>query len=56
MTQPVEQIVREFKTASRKILRENKTPAKARSFLLKAGILVKHRKSASGVRLAKRFR
>jgi hypothetical protein len=55
MMQTVEQIVRKFKTASRKVLRQNNTPAKARSFLLKAGILVKHRKSASGVRLAKRF-
>ena len=56
MTQSVEQIVRKFQTDMGKVLRENKSPAKARSFLLKVGILVKHGKSASGVRLAKRFR
>ena len=56
MTQTVEQIVRKYRTVSGKVLRENKSPKKARSFLLKAGILEKDRKSASGVRLAKRYR
>ena len=56
MTQSVEQVVRKYQKASVRILRENSTPAKARAFLLKAGILVKHSKSAHGVRLAKRFR
>ena len=56
MTQTVEQIVRKFKTDSKTLLRENKSPAKARSFLLQAGILEKHRKSPGGVRLAKKFR
>ena len=56
MTQSVEQIVHKFQTVSRKVMRTHKGPAKARAFLLKAGILEKHRKSASGVRLAKRFR
>ena len=56
MTQSVEQIVRQHLKASRKVLRDNNTPAKARAFLLRAGILVKDRKSANGVRLAKRFR
>ena len=56
MTQSVEQIVRKFQTVSGKVLRTHKSPAKARAFLLKAGILEKHRQSASGVRLAKRFR
>jgi hypothetical protein len=56
MTQSVEQIVRQHLKASRKVLRDNNTPAKARAFLLKAGILVKDRKSANGVRLSKRFR
>lgn len=56
MTQSVEQVVRSFHKASAKVLRENNTPAKARDFLVKAGILVKHSKSLNGVRLAKRFR
>jgi len=56
MTQSVEQIVRKYQTDLGKVLRAHKSPAKARAFLVKAGILVKHRTSASGVRLAKRFR
>ena len=56
MTQSVEQIVRQHRKASEKVLRNNNTPAKARAFLVKAGILVRDRKSANGVRLAKRFR
>jgi hypothetical protein len=56
MTQSVEQIVRKFQADIGKLLRTHKSPAKARSFLLKAGILEKHRPSASGFRLAKRFR
>jgi hypothetical protein len=56
VTQTVEQIVRQHRKASEKVLRDHNTPAKARAFLLKAGILVKDRKAANGVRLAKRFR
>jgi hypothetical protein len=56
MTQSVEQIVRDFRKVSGRVLRKNKGSAKARSFLLKAGILEKHKKSVSGVRLARRFR
>jgi hypothetical protein len=56
MTQSVEQIVSNFETVLGKVLRTHKSPAKARAFLLKAGILEKHRRSTSGVRLAKRFR
>lgn len=56
MTQSVEQVVRKYRKTSVRVLRENSTPAKARAFLLKAGILVKHSKSAHGVRLAKQFR
>jgi hypothetical protein len=56
MSQTVEQVVRDYDKASKMVLRENKTPAKARAFLLKAGILEKDSKSSKGVRLAKRFR
>lgn len=56
MTQSVEQVVRQYRMASKKVLRENNTPEKARAFLVKAGILVKHAASPNGVRLAKRFR
>jgi hypothetical protein len=42
--------------ALEKVLRNNSTPGKARAFLLKAGILERHRKSTHGVRLARRFR
>jgi hypothetical protein len=56
VTQSVEQVVRQYNKASRKVLRQTNTPAKARAFLLKAGILEKHSKSPNGVRLAKRFR
>jgi hypothetical protein len=56
MVQSVEQLVREYRATSKRVLRENNTPEKARAFLLKAGILEKHSKSPHGVRLAKRFR
>ena len=56
MVQSVERIIRQHRQASRKVLRDHNTPAKARAFLVKAGILVRDRKSATGVRLAKRFR
>jgi hypothetical protein len=54
--QSVEQVVKDFRKASQKVLRENNTPDKARAYLVKIGILEKHRKSAHGVRLAKQFR
>jgi hypothetical protein len=56
MRKSVEQVVRDFRKASRAVLRENNTPAKAGAFLVKAGILVKYAKSPTGFRLAKRFR
>lgn len=56
MIQSLEQVNRRYEAISRKIRRENNTPEKARALLLKMGILEKDRKSANGVRLAKRFR
>jgi hypothetical protein len=56
MVDSVDQIVRRYRQASAKLRREHNTPAKARAFLVKAGILERHRESANGVRLAKRFR
>ena len=56
MGQTVEQIVREYQKASRMIQHKIKTPAKARAFLLKTGIIEKHSNSRNGVRLAKQFR
>lgn len=54
--QSVEQVVRAHIKASKLVVRENNTPAKARAFLLKAGILVKHSQSPNCVRLGKQFR
>jgi hypothetical protein len=56
VTQSVEQVVRQYHKASKKVRKQMNTPAKARAFLLEAGILEKHSKSPNGVRLAKRFR
>lgn len=56
MTQSVEQIVRDSIEAMGSVRRKYNTPAKARQFLLKIGILEKHKGSKNGVRLAKRFR
>lgn len=56
MTQSVEQIVRNHLKASAAVRRKYNTPAKARQFLLKAGILEKHARSKNGVRLAKPYR
>jgi len=56
MIPSVEETVKEFRELARQLRRENNTPAKARAFLLRAGILEKHKSSPNGVRLAKRFR
>ena len=59
MTQSVENIVREHMRIARKVRRENRDPAKAVAFLLRAGIAEKTKKTKAhprGVRLAKRFR
>jgi hypothetical protein len=56
MTQSVEQVVKQFEKAAAKIRRENRDPAKARAFLLRAGIAEKSKSSPNGIRLAKRYR
>jgi hypothetical protein len=56
VTQTVEQVIKQHQKAARKIRNENRDPAKARAFLLRAGIAEKSNASPSGVRLAKRFR
>jgi hypothetical protein len=56
MIQSVEQVVKQHLLAARKVRTENRDPAKARAFLLRAGILEKSKSSPNGVRLAKRFR
>jgi hypothetical protein len=56
MTQSVEQIVKQHLRAARKLRRQNRDPAKARAFLLRAGIAEKSKSSPNGIRLAKRFR
>jgi len=56
MTQPVEQLVRNYRKASAAVRRKYNTPAKARQFLLKVGILERHALSKNGVRLAKPYR
>ena len=56
MTQSVEQVVRSYRAASAAVRRKYNTPAKAREFLVKAGILEKSSSSKNGVRLAKPYR
>jgi hypothetical protein len=56
MVQSVEEIVREYLQAARKMRRENRDPAKAKAFLLRAGIAERHKASPNGIRLAKRYR
>jgi hypothetical protein len=59
MTRSVKQIVQEHLAAARRVRMANRDPAKARAFLLRAGIAEKTRKSKAhpyGIRLAKRFR
>ena len=56
VTQSVEQVVKQYRKASRKLRREIRDPAKARAFLLRAGIIERHKSSPGGFRLAKRFR
>ncbi len=56
MTQSVEQLVRDQRKASTALRKKYNTPAKARQFLIKIGILEKHVGSKNGVRLAKPYR
>jgi hypothetical protein len=56
VVQSVEQIVKEHRKAAAKVRKQNRKPAKARAFLIRAGILERHAGSPNGVRLAKRFR
>lgn len=56
MNPSVEQTVREYRKASAALRKKYNTPAKARLFLLKIGILEKHAGSKNGVRLAKPYR
>jgi len=56
MGQSVEQLVRGYRRASAAVRRKYNTPAKARAFLIKAGILERHAGSKNGVRLAKPYR
>ena len=56
MIQSVEQTVREYRKASAALRKKYNTPAKARRFLLKVGILERHAASKNGVRLAKPYR
>jgi hypothetical protein len=51
-----EQTVREYRAASAALRKKYNTPAKARQFLLKVGILEKHAGSKNGVRLAEPYR
>ena len=52
----VEQTVRDFHKGMKKLRREHRDPAKARAFLVRAGIAELHKGSPNGIRLAKRFR
>jgi hypothetical protein len=56
VTQTVEQVVALHRKAARKVRQQMRDPAKARAFLLRAGIAEKSASSPTGVRLAKRYR
>jgi hypothetical protein len=51
-----EQLARESLDAMKKTMRKLNTPAKARAFLIKCGIIERHKGSPNGVRLTKHFR
>ena len=56
MIPSVEQTIRNYRKASEAVRKKYNTPAKARQFLIRAGILEKHAGSRNGVRLAKPYR
>jgi hypothetical protein len=56
MLESIDQTVRKYRKASAALRKKYNTPAKARQFLVKAGILEKHATSKNGVRLAKPYR
>jgi hypothetical protein len=56
MMQSVEQLVRNYRNASAAVRKKYNTPAKAREFLVKVGILEKHAPSRNGVRRSKPYR
>jgi hypothetical protein len=51
-----ESIIKQFRKAARKLRAEHKDPAKARAFLIRAGIIENHKASPNGVRLVKELR
>jgi|HubBroStandDraft_1064217.scaffolds.fasta_scaffold62583_2 hypothetical protein len=56
VVESVETMLKHMRQASRRLGKKLNTPAKARAFLISAGIAVKSKSSPNGVRLAKRFR
>jgi len=56
MMPSVEQIVRDNAKALKALRKKYNTPAKARAFLVKAGLLERHAGSRNGVRPAKPYR
>jgi hypothetical protein len=56
MRQNTETIIKQYRKAASKLRKENKDPAKARAFLIRAGIAEKSPASPGGVRLVKELR
>jgi hypothetical protein len=56
VTKSVDQVVGDFRKACEQARREHRDPAKARAFLIRAGIIEKHKGSPNGVRLVKELR
>ena len=56
MIQTVEQVVKDHLKAAKRLRRENRDPAKARAFLLRAGIAELCKSAPNGIRLARRYR
>ena len=56
MTKSVEQIVKDFNKGAAKLRKEHRDPAKARDFLIRAGIAEECKSAPNGIRLVKELR
>jgi hypothetical protein len=56
VTESTENIIKRFRKAALKLRKEHKDPAKAKAFLIRAGIIENNASSPNGIRLVKQLR
>jgi hypothetical protein len=56
MSDSTDEMIKRFRKIAAKLRKEHKDPAKAKAFLIRAGIIEKHASSPNGIRLVKQLR